>query len=51
MTAIRTFFRNLPVSLKLLGAYASVFIVTLSIGSVFLNMRVSACIFLESLNT
>jgi PAS domain S-box-containing protein len=36
MTVIRTFFRDLPISLKLLGAYASVFIITLLIGSVFL---------------
>ncbi|MFH0727752.1 MAG: cache domain-containing protein [Pseudomonadota bacterium] len=40
MTAIRTFFRNLPISSKLLGAYASVFIITLFIGSGFINSLV-----------
>lgn len=36
MTAIRTVFRDLPISIKLLGAYASVFIITLFLGSIFL---------------
>ena len=36
MTTIRSLFRDLPISLKLLGAYATVFIVTLLIGSIFL---------------